>query len=156
DPSNGKPLRGVAVELALEVGDDDDDDKAIKHTVTSDYSGYAVYSFDLPKEIEGDEGGVRATAKRGPYSEEALLSFDLRAKGKLTLTTDKPLYQPGQTAHFRVLAFGPDKRALANQDLVITVEDEEANEQFDETIRTSRFGVASADWDIPQKLRLGE
>ena len=154
DPINGKPLHGVAVELALEV--EDDDDKAIKRTVTTDYSGYAVYSFDLPKEMEGDEGAVRAMAKRGPYSEQAILHFDLRAKGKLTLTTDKPLYQPGQTAHFRVLAFGPDKRAFANQDLVITVEDEEGNEQFHEAIKTSRFGVASADWDIPQKLRLGD
>ena len=153
DPSNGKPLRGTAVDLTLELGDDDDN--AIKHTVTTDYSGYAVYSFDLPKEIEADEGTVTAEAKRGPYSEEVDLTFDLRSKGKVTLTTDKPLYQPGQQAHLRVLAFGPDKRAFAGKDLVITIEDEDGDEQFHETLKTSRFGVASADWDIPQKLRLG-
>jgi len=153
DPSNGKPLHGTAVDLALQLGDDDD--KAIKHTVTTDYSGYAVYSFDLPKEIEADEGTVKAEAKRGPYSEEVELTFDLRSKGKLTLTTDKPLYQPGQQAHLRVLAFGPDKRALAGKDLVVTIEDEDGDEQFHETLKTSRFGVSSADWDLPQKLRLG-
>jgi hypothetical protein len=54
DPSNGKPLHGTAVDLTLELGDDDDD--AVKHTVTTDYSGYAVYSFDLPKAIQADEG----------------------------------------------------------------------------------------------------
>lgn len=154
DPSNGKPLHGTAVDLALQLGDDDDN--AIKHTVTTDYSGYAVYSFDLPKEIQADEGTVKAEAKRGPYSEDVELTFDLRAKGKLTLTTDKPLYQPGQRAHLRVLAFGPDKRALAGKDLVVTIEDEDGDEQFHETLKTSRFGVASADWDIPQKLRLGD
>jgi A-macroglobulin TED domain/Carboxypeptidase regulatory-like domain/Alpha-2-macroglobulin family/MG2 domain/A-macroglobulin receptor binding domain/Macroglobulin domain MG3 len=154
DPSNGKPLRGTAVDLTLELGDDDD--KAIKHSVTTDYSGYAVYSFDLPKEIEADEGTVTAEAKRGPYSEKVELTFDLRSKGKLTLTTDKPLYQPGQQAHLRVLAFGPDKRAFAGKDFVITIEDEDRDEQFHETVKTSRFGVASIDWDIPQKLRLGE
>jgi hypothetical protein len=153
DPSNGKPLHGTAVDLALQLGDDDDN--AIKHTVTTDYSGYAVYSFDLPKEIEADEGTVTAEAKRGPYSEDVELTFDLRSKGKLTLTTDKPLYQPGQQAHLRVLAFGPDKRALAGKDLVVTIEDEDGDEQFHETLKTSRFGVSSADWDIPQKLRLG-
>jgi hypothetical protein len=153
DPSNGKALRGTAVDLTLELGDDDDN--AIKHTVTTDYSGYAVYSFDLPKEIEADEGTVTAEAKRGPYSEAVELTFDLRSKGKLTLTTDKPLYQPGQQAHLRVLAFGPDKRAFAGKDLVMTIEDEDGDEQFHETVKTSRFGVASADWDIPQKLRLG-
>src|SRR5260370_38966728 len=87
-PSNGKPLRGTSVELTLEFGDDD---HAIKHTVTTDYSGHAVYSFELPKEVQADEGTVTAEAKRGPYSEEVELSFDLRAKGKLTLTTDRPL-----------------------------------------------------------------
>ncbi|HXP41113.1 MAG TPA: MG2 domain-containing protein, partial [Candidatus Acidoferrales bacterium] len=153
DPNNGKPLRGTAVDLTLELGDDDDN--AIKHTVTTDYSGYAVYSFDLPKETEAEEGTITAEAKRGPYSEEVDLSFDLRSKGKLTLTTDKPLYQPGQQVHLRVLAFGPGKRAFAGKDLVITIEDEDGNEQFHETLKTSRFGVASADWDIPQKLRLG-
>jgi hypothetical protein len=154
DPSNGKPLRGTAVELTLELGDDDDN--ATKHTVTTDYSGYAVYSFDLPKEIQADEGTVKAEAKRGPYSEDVELTFDLRSKGKLTLTTDKPLYQPGQQAHLRVLAFGTDKRAFAGKDLVVTIEDEDGDEQFHETIKTSHFGVASADWDIPQKLRLGD
>jgi A-macroglobulin TED domain/Alpha-2-macroglobulin family/Carboxypeptidase regulatory-like domain/MG2 domain/A-macroglobulin receptor binding domain/Macroglobulin domain MG3 len=153
DPSTGKPLRRTAVELTLKLGDDDDN--PIKHTVTTDYSGYAVDSFDLPKEIQADEGTVTAEAKRDPYSEEVELSFDLRSKGKLTLTTDKPLYQPGQVAHLRVLAFGPDKRALADKDLVVTIEDEDRDEQFHETVKTSRFGVASADWDIPQKLRLG-
>jgi len=154
NPSNGKPLRGTAVELTLELGDDDDN--AIKHTVTTDYSGYAVYSFDLPKEIEADEGTITADAKRGPYTEEVDLTFDLRSKGKLTLTTDKPLYQPGQMAHLRVLAFGPDKRALAGKDLVVAIEDEDGDEQFHETVKTSRFGVVSTDWDIPQKLRLGD
>jgi Fic-DOC domain mobile mystery protein B len=33
NPSNGKPLRGTAVELTLELGDDDDN--AIKHTVAA-------------------------------------------------------------------------------------------------------------------------
>jgi uncharacterized protein YfaS (alpha-2-macroglobulin family) len=153
DPSNGKPLRGTAVELTLELGDDDAN--AIKHTATTGSSGYAVYSFDLPKEIQADEGTVTAEAKRGPYIEEVELSFDLRSKGKLTPTTDKPLYQPGQVAHLRVLAFGSDKRALAGKDLVITIEDEDGDEQFHKTVKTSRFGVASADWGIPQKLRLG-
>ena len=39
---------------------------------------------------------------------------------------------------------------------MVTIEDEDGDEQFHETVKTSRFGVASADWDIPQKLRLGD
>jgi hypothetical protein len=153
DPSSGKPLRGTRVELTLQLGDDDE--TAIKHTVTTDYAGYAVYSFDLPKEIQTDEGKVTAETKRGPYSDEVELEFKLPSKNKLTLTTDKPLYQPGQVAHLRILAFGPDKRALGNKDVVVAIQDEDGEEQFHQTIKTSRFGVGTADWDIPQKLRLG-
>ena len=54
DPSNGKPLHGTAVDLTLELGDDDDN--AIKHTVTTDYSGYAVYSFDSQKRSRPTRG----------------------------------------------------------------------------------------------------
>jgi hypothetical protein len=152
DPSSSKPLRGTRVELRLQLGDDNE--TAIKHTVTTDYAGYAVYSFDLPREIQADEGTVTAQAKRGPYTDEVQLQFKLHAK-KLTLTTDKPLYQPGQVAHLRILAFGPDQRAFANKDVVVAIEDEDGVEQFHQTIKTSRFGVGTADWDIPQKLRLG-
>jgi len=54
-----------------------------------------------------------------------------------------------------VLALGPDRRALANKEVAIAIEDEEGNEQFHETVKTSRFGVAHTEWNIPQKLRLG-
>jgi hypothetical protein len=60
DPSNGRPLRGTHVDLTLALGDDDDN--AIKHTVTTDYEGYAVYSFDLPKD-KGDVASFDTQAK---------------------------------------------------------------------------------------------
>lgn len=154
DPVTGKAIHGIPVELTLEIGDDDDN--AVKHTVTTNYTGYAVYSFDLPKDVLASEGKVTAEAKRGPFSDDAEITFQFPAKNKLTLTTDKPLYQPGQTAHMRILALGPDRKALANKDVEVAIEDEEGNEQFHEKLKTSRFGVATADWQIPEKLRLGD
>src|SRR5260370_33278772 len=44
DPGNGKPLRGTSVELTLEFGVDY---HALKHSVHTEYSGYAVYSSEL-------------------------------------------------------------------------------------------------------------
>jgi uncharacterized protein YfaS (alpha-2-macroglobulin family) len=75
---------------------------------------------------------------------------------RLTLTTDKPLYQPGQSVHMRVLAFGPDNHALANVPIKVTLADDQGQTQFEDTFNTSKFGVAKADWDIPQKLQLGD
>jgi hypothetical protein len=154
DPLTGKPRRGAAVELQLTL--DDDDDTTFKHALLTDNDGYAVYTFDLPKEVNAEQGTVTAEVTRGGFSERAELEFDMRVTNKVTLSTDKPLYQPGQIAHLRVLALGPDRRALANREVTIAIEDEEGNEQFLETVKTSRFGVASAEWDIPLKLRLGD
>ena len=154
DPLTGKPRRGAAVELTLTL--DDTDDTTFKHALLTDYAGYAVYTFDLPKETKAEQGTVIAEVTRGGFSEKAEMDFDLRVKNKLTLTTDKPLYQPGQIAHLRVLALGPDRRALRDREVEVGIEDEEGNEQLVETLRTSRFGVASVDWDIPLKLRLGD
>jgi hypothetical protein len=154
DPVTGKPRRGAAVDLTLTL--DDDDDTTFKHAVVTDLAGYAVYTFDLPKETKAQQGTVTAEATRAGFSEQAELQFDMRVTNKVTLTTDKPLYQPGQIAHLRVLALGPDRRALANREVEISVKDEEDNEQLVETVKTSRFGIASADWNIPLKLRLGD
>ncbi|HXN49766.1 MAG TPA: MG2 domain-containing protein, partial [Bryobacteraceae bacterium] len=154
DPLTGRPRRGAAVELTLTL--DDDNDTTFKHALLTGYDGYAVYTFDLPKETKAEQGTVTAEVTRGGFGEQAEMDFDLRVANKVTLTTDKPLYQPGQTAHLRVLALGPDRRALANREVAIAIEDEDRNEQFVETVKTSRFGVASADWDIPLKLRLGD
>lgn len=154
DPVTGKPRRGAAVELTLTL--DDDDDTTFKHALLTDYAGYAVHTFDLPKETKAEQGTVTAEVTRGGFGARAELEFDMRVTNKVTLTTDKPLYQPGQIAHLRVLALGSDRRALRNREVEIAIEDEEGNEQFLETVKTSRFGVASADWNIPLKLRLGD
>ena len=152
-PSSGRPLYGVPVELTLTLGDDDEN--AVKHKVVTDLAGYAAYTFDLPRQTQANGGTVSARANRAAFHEEVELDFDLRSRNRVTLTTDKPLYQPGQVAHLRVLALGPDRRALANKEVAIAIEDEEGNEQFHETVKTSRFGVAHTEWNIPQKLRLG-
>jgi hypothetical protein len=76
---------------------------------------------------------------------------------RCNLNTDKPLYQPGQTVHMRLLAFGPNKHVLSGSTLKITIgEGESGDQQFEKTITTSKFGIATADWDVPGKLELGE
>ena len=52
--------------------------------------------------------------------------------------------------------FGPDHRALANAAVKVTLIDDQGQTQFEDTANTSKFGVAKADWEIPQKLQLGD
>ena len=102
DPVTGRPRRSVLVELTVAL--DDDDNTTLKHALVTDFAGDAAYTFDLPKEVQAEGGKVSAKVSRGTFSDQAELDFDMRANDKLTLTSDKPLYQPGQVAHLRVLA----------------------------------------------------
>jgi hypothetical protein len=156
NPITGEPIAGVPVEFKLKVGDDDGDHPTMHKKVLTNHSGYAVVEFNLPKASSASDGKAIATATLGDFSEEESVDIKSPDDVQLTITTDKPLYQPGQTVHLRALAFGPDHRALANAAVKVTLTDDQGQTQFEDTLNTSKFGVAKADWDIPQKLQLGD
>ncbi|MCA1619101.1 MAG: type II secretion system protein GspG [Acidobacteria bacterium] len=87
--------------------------------------------------------------------QEAEAEVSVAQEPRVLLNTDKPLYQPGQTAHLRALVFDPAEHAVAGEEVTFRVEDEAEETVFNETLKTSRFGVASADWRVPEGARLG-
>lgn len=155
NPLNHRSYNNIPVDLVLELGDSEDTD--VKKRVRTDARGNATVAFALPAAPSYEDGEVTATVARGSFSEEAKLHFafpDKPAPG-LTITTDKPLYQPGQTVHVRLLVVDSDKRAMAGAKLDVVIDDENDSEQFHQKLVASRFGIASADWEIPKKIQLG-
>jgi hypothetical protein len=155
NPTTRQAYANIPVELSIVIGNDDD--TAIKRKAQTDSAGNATVLFQLPEHPTDQEGTIRAHVARGAFSEEETLEFQFpdEPAPAVTITTDKPLYQPGQKVHIRLLAKGSDKRAMAGEKMDVAIEDENGTEQFHEKVITSRFGVASADWDIPGKMRLG-
>jgi hypothetical protein len=151
----GKPLARQTILVTMEIGDDK---KRAKRRATTDGAGNATVVFELPKKPADQKGEITATVARGAFEEEAIIRFEFPSPPppKITISTDKPLYQPGQTVHVRMTAFGPDQRALAGNKIDLKIEDEEGQEQFHQGVTTSRFGIAAADWEIPSLMRLGE
>src|SRR5258708_7582707 len=147
----GRPCAGVPVDVEISI----DGIRQSSARVTTDKSGYAIMVFDLPESLSSRQGTVSATAHRGPFDEQQQVYFSFSRKSSLRVTTDKPLYQPGQTVHLRTLAFGPDKRAWKGAKVTVSIKDEEGNELFHDAAVTSEFGVATAEWETPQKIRLG-
>jgi hypothetical protein len=152
EPLTGRPYAKTPVDVELLV---DGEHRATAQVVT-DESGYASTTFDLPGSLSSASGEVIATAHRGEFSEAETINFRFTRHPTLTLTTDKPLYQPGQVVHLRVLAFGPDKRAWKDAKVNVLIKDQEDNELFRSKLVTSQFGVATADWNTPEKIRLGD
>src|SRR6185503_17453593 len=68
----------------------------------------------------------------------------------------KPLYQPGQVMHIRALLLTPSRQVLANHDTYFKVCDPEGAILYSTVQNTSRFGIASVDWSIPENTRLGD
>src|SRR5579872_7112343 len=80
----------------------------------------------------------------------------LEDKVSIMLTTEKPIYQPGQTIHVRALALDrANHEAAANRKLVFEVEDSRGNKVFKKATETDKFGVASAEFGLADEVNLG-
>jgi A-macroglobulin TED domain/Alpha-2-macroglobulin family/Carboxypeptidase regulatory-like domain/A-macroglobulin receptor binding domain/MG2 domain/Alpha-2-macroglobulin bait region domain len=83
-------------------------------------------------------------------------SVRLEDKVSILLTTEKPIYQPGQTIHVRALALNrADHEAAGQRDLTFEVEDSRGNKVFKKVTETDEYGVASAAFVLADEVNLG-
>ncbi|MFZ0309136.1 MAG: MG2 domain-containing protein [Candidatus Sulfotelmatobacter sp.] len=80
----------------------------------------------------------------------------LEDKVSILLTTEKPIYQPGQTIHVRALALDrANHEAAADRKLTFEVEDSRGNKVFKKATETDKFGIASAEFSLADEVNLG-
>ena len=80
----------------------------------------------------------------------------LEDKVSILLTTEKPIYQPGQTIHVRALALDrANHAAAAGRKLTFEVEDSRGNKVFKKATQTDKFGIASAEFALADEVNLG-
>jgi hypothetical protein len=151
-PVTARPVEGVTVQASLDL-----EEPFLTRKAVTGRDGFATLEFSLPREFKADENqiDVTVTGTWGGLSTEADGTLYVQDFSTGSLSTDKPLYQPGQTLHMRLLAFGDNQKALADQPAKIEVRDPDETLQYVTHVRTSRFGIAAADWQIPENLRLG-
>jgi hypothetical protein len=156
-PISNQAVEGVRVEAQVKIEDDDDKQTTIlKASGLTDAEGYATLDFNLPRGIKTDGGEIKVTARRGIFVQEAEDNIQFDQLSRIFISTDKPLYQPGQTIHARALQFSPSMQAIAHAPMPFKIEDPEGTIVYRADLQTSRFGIASADWTIPENTRLGE
>lgn len=75
---------------------------------------------------------------------------------QLMLTADKPIYQPGQMVRIRTLAMDmATRKPLGNLPLTLEVEDARGNKVFKKKQILSKFGIASADFQLADEVNMG-
>jgi hypothetical protein len=148
------PVGGVSVVAKMDF--ETEDAAIITATGTTDADGYAALNFTLPREVRSEEAELKLFARLDDFTQEAEKDIRFDREARIMISTDKPLYQPGQMLHVRALVFNAQRRALAATRLSVTVSDQENSVVFRSALVTSRFGVANVDWQIPESLRLGD
>ena len=117
--------------------------------------GTAVISFKVPD--GGDENQVLKIETRSSLGSDVVeRPVTLKRDYRVLLTTDKPIYQPGQVIHVRGLALSAfDLTPAAGQEMEIVIADGKGNKVFRKKLTTSEFGVASTDFQLASEVNTG-
>ena len=87
---------------------------------------------------------------------EQTQAIRLEEKASILLTTEKPVYQPGQTIHVRALALDrASHSAVNNRKLTFEAEDSRGNKVFRAITQTDAYGVASAEFSLADEVNPG-
>lgn len=139
--SQAQPLEGVPV--TVELRDRRSGRVEQLASFTTNAQGTGEPRLRMP---DWDDGSyeLRVIAKPSGTTEELSQMVTLKRSWKLMLSSDKPVYQPGQDILIRSLALRkPDLKPIADHEVVFSITDPKGNVIFKEQKRTSKFGISS-------------
>ena len=118
-------------------------------------NGTADARFTVPDLAPGAyDLSVRVVSKLG--IDDVSTSITIARQTQILLTTDKPLYQPGQTMHLRALALRrPTMLPAVGQPVTLEVEDAKGNKVFKKAKDPSQFGIVSGDFTLADEVNMG-
>ncbi|MCS7055680.1 MAG: MG2 domain-containing protein [Thermoflexales bacterium] len=150
--SGSDSLEGQRVEVLLRPQGGNGE---VVFTGETDFSGAVRVTFDAPL-VEGPaELEVRAQSRRGAPRGMRYPVF-LGRNHDVLVTTDKPIYQPGQTIHTRALVLDTyDLRAVAQQPITLTLVDPQGLRLQRRVLNTSQYGIAGADFVLDAEAASG-
>ena len=154
DPDTGDVVPNGRVTVSL--NDPDGSTQRVFQGTTNE-QGIVQVSFTVPENVANPNQVLvvesQSTAGTAKYEESVYVG---RAYNVL-VSTDKPVYQPGQTIHIRALAL--DTLALESahdQEIMVTVADPNGNKVARHTLTTSKYGIASNDFVLDARATSGD
>ena len=122
---------------------------------TTDENGTASVVLPVGESLHG---GYRLRVETGSDfgRDELVEPVEIVRPARLYLTTDKPVYQPGQTIHIRCLAMDYFRmKPFEDRDIILSVFDSKENKVLKRRMGTSRFGVVSAEFLLDTEVLTG-
>ncbi len=162
-PATHRPAENVRINAQVTLDADDDNMMKLSGSKLTDDKGQAFLDFELPRRFpkfphrsRHNGGELQVSGVKGGMVVQTKGDFLVSQFARVLITTDKPLYQPGQVMHMRALLFTPSMTALPNHEVYFKISDPERATLYRAVATSSRFGVASADWTIPENTKLGD
>ncbi|MEZ4635595.1 MAG: MG2 domain-containing protein [Caldilineaceae bacterium] len=123
----------------------------------TDDAGLLLANFAVPADVETGAQTlsveVRTEDESAAYDETVYIGRTY----SVLVSTDKPVYQPGQVIHARTLALNSLALAAAEDEtIVFTVDDPEGNRLARQEIATSEWGIAAADFELDSQAMSGD
>ena len=149
-PVSRKPIHGVRIRVVMPS------ERIIVHSPLIGFTkdrGYLPVDFEVSAEFEEEEFTIKVTGEIGELRDEAAQEISVLGLTQFQIDLDKPIYQPGQPVHIRVLAKSGGRKVLANARCTLSIQDPEDFNVARTELTTSRFGVAHWDWNLPENLR---
>ncbi|MGO8925353.1 MAG: MG2 domain-containing protein [Limisphaerales bacterium] len=148
---SGKPVKGAEVELGLRSKA-----RIVKlGTFHTDVAGSIGDSITIP-DIPLGPYELILESRSSLGSDRVVRKVEVQHPARLLLSSDKPLYQPGQTIHLRSLTLnGRTQKPFAGEAVTFEVKDLKGNKVFKETRKVSEFGIASVDFVLASESNLG-
>ena len=123
---------------------------------TTDSQGIAEITPDLPPDLPEGDYKLEVMTSSDEGRSGISRSVTVKRSFRVMVTTDKPLYQPGQVMHIRTLSLATaDLRPVGGRDTVIDVQDAKGNKVFKKKEQTSEFGIASAHFELADQVNTG-
>jgi uncharacterized protein YfaS (alpha-2-macroglobulin family) len=121
----------------------------------TDASGTIDARFIVPEKPRGP-GKLVVECSSGLGEERLERDAQIEDRLQMMLSTDKPLYQPGQRIHIRSLTLRkPDLIPLGKAPVTLEVSDPKGNKVFKQRTKTSAFGVAAAEFQLADEITMG-
>ncbi len=153
DSRDGAPLQAAQIKVSLQPANGGPALSLFNGATNT--GGTADVAFKVPEDAAPNQVLViETTSKLG--SDRVERPVTLQRDYRVLLTTDKPIYQPGQTIHLRALALSTfDLKPASAQPLEMTIADGKGNKVFRQQLTTSSYGAASADFQLASQVNGG-
>jgi len=151
DRASGTAIHGAEVAVSLMH----EDNVISKFTAKSDENGEVAAQLQMPDTVLRN-ARLKITVTSRTATDAVEETVHIRSALRTLLTTDKPLYQPGQTMHLRALTLSqPDMKPLAEAKVTFEVEDAKGNKVFKVRTETDRYGISHTDFVLADELNMG-